>query len=161
MRWKGQQRPIYEQGAKSVGEGDELKPVPGIHSFHLRTDQRQIVKLVFQSYGIETTVDESVRPAQARLDLDNIGFADAIRIVEMATGSFHVPLDAHRVLVARDTKENRARFERLDLETVYLSGLTQTELTDVANLAKNVFDISQRPPIQPAEQSRCAPRSRP
>ena len=140
---KGQQRPIYEQGAKSVGEGDELKPVPGIHSFHLRTDQRQIVKLVFQSYGIETTVDESVRPAQARLDLDNIGFADAIRIVEMATGSFHVPLDAHRVLVARDTKENRARFERLDLETVYLSGLTQTELTDVANLAKNVFDISQ------------------
>jgi Flp pilus assembly secretin CpaC len=140
---KGQARPVYEQGAKSVGEEDELKPVPGIHSFHLRTDQREIVKLVFQSYGIETTVDESVRTTQSRLDLDNIGYAAAIRIVEMVTGTFHVPLDAHRVLVARDTKENRARFERLDLETVYLSGLTQTELSDVANLAKNVFDISQ------------------
>jgi type II secretory pathway component GspD/PulD (secretin) len=140
---KGQRRPVYEQGAKTVGEDEELMPVPGIHSFHLRTDERQIVKLVFQSYGIETTVDESVRTTQSRLDLDNIGYADAIRIVEMVTGTFHVPLDAHRVLVARDTKENRARFERLELETVYLSGLTQTELSDVANLAKNVFDISQ------------------
>jgi Flp pilus assembly secretin CpaC len=55
------------------------------------------------------------------------------------TDSFYVPLDAHRILVARDTPDNRQKFARLELETVYLPGLSATELTDVGNLAKNVF----------------------
>ena len=53
---------------------------------------------------------------------------------------FNVPLDAHRALVARDTPENRQQWMRLDLETVYLSGLSTTELNDMVTLAKNVFD---------------------
>jgi Flp pilus assembly secretin CpaC len=139
----GQSKPIYEQGAETAGAGEELAPVAGIHSFHLHTDQRQIIQQVFKSYGIEATVDESIRSIQGRLDLDNAGFEVAAGILGMVTTSFYVPLDAHRVLVARDTKENRERFLRQEAETVYLSGLTPTELTDVANLAKNVFDVKQ------------------
>jgi len=45
--------------------------------------------------------------------------------------------------VAHDTPEIRQQFVRQDLETVYLQGLTATELTDVGNLAKNVFDAQQ------------------
>jgi type II secretory pathway component GspD/PulD (secretin) len=75
--------------------------------------------------------------------VDNAGFETAARIVELVTASFYVPLDAHRALVARDTKDNRQQFLRQELETVYLSGLTATELTDVANLAKNVFNAPQ------------------
>src|SRR5208282_1134134 len=54
-----------------------------------------------------------------------------------------VPLDAHRVLVAVDNRENRMKFMRQELETVYLSGLTDQEMTDVINLAKNVFQMSK------------------
>jgi Flp pilus assembly secretin CpaC len=140
---KAQPTPIYEEGAERVGDVEEPTAGSELHSFHLHTDERNIVKLVFQSYGIETTVDESVRPIQSRLDLDNIGFADAKRIVEMLTGTFDVPLDAHRVLVTRYTKENWDRFARMEAETVYISGLTQAELTDIFYLARNVFDISQ------------------
>jgi general secretion pathway protein D len=61
----------------------------------------------------------------------------------MVTASFYVPLDAHRALAARDTKENRQQFTPQEFETVYLPGLSATELTDVVNLAKNVFDAQQ------------------
>jgi hypothetical protein len=66
-----------------------------------------------------------------------------MRVVSLLTSTFYVPLDAHRVLVASDTAENRRRLLRLNLETIYLPGLTSTEMTDVGNLAKNVFDLQQ------------------
>jgi len=68
--------------------------------------------------------------------LDNAGFEQAARIVGMVTASFYVPLDAHRALAAGDTRENRLKFTPLEFETVYFSGLSATELTDVVNLAK-------------------------
>jgi Flp pilus assembly secretin CpaC len=88
-------------------------------------------------------MDDSVNAVETRLDIDNISFEEAARAVEMLTASFFVPLDAHRALVARDTRENRQQFTRQELETVYLPGLSATELTDVVNLAKNVFNAPQ------------------
>jgi type II secretory pathway component GspD/PulD (secretin) len=110
----------------------------------LRTDGRQAIQQVFKAYGLDATVDDSVRPTQVRLDVDGASFEQAIGVLSLLTSSFYVPLDAHRVLVARDTVENRQQFLRQEVETIYLSGLTSTELTDVGNLAKNVFDVHQQ-----------------
>jgi Flp pilus assembly secretin CpaC len=139
----GQTRPIYEKGEERAGEGAELEPTAGVHSFHLHADQRQIIQQVFKAYGIAVTMDDSVRAIPVRLDLDNASFEQAARIVGMVTASFYVPLDAHRALAAGNTRENRQKFTPLEFETVYLSGLSETELTDVVNLAKNVFNAPQ------------------
>ncbi len=139
----GQSRPLYEQSSTTLGETLELVPTRALQSFHLRLDGRQMIQQVFKAYGLQATVDDSVRATQVRLDLDNVGFWEAARILGLVTTTFYVPLDAHRALVARDTRENRAQFLRQELETVYLSGLTSTELTDVGTLAKNVFDPQQ------------------
>ncbi len=139
----GQTRPIYEQAAGAVGEAVPLMPSAGTKSFHLRTDQRQMIQQVFKAYGIDATVDESVRASQTRLDIDDASFEQVMRTLRLLTLSFYVPLDAHRVLVARDNRENRQQFTRQDVETIYLSGLTDTELTDVGNLAKNIFEAQQ------------------
>jgi Flp pilus assembly secretin CpaC len=139
----GQPRPLYEQGAETVGNEVELAPAAGVHSLHLRTGRRQIIQQVFKAYGIDATIDDSVSAVETRLDIDNVGFAEAARVVGMVTTSFYVPLDAHRALVARDTKDNRQQFTRQELETVYLPGLSATELSDVVNLAKNVFSVPQ------------------
>jgi len=138
-----QSRPLYEQGAGLIGESALLAPEATTHSFHLRSDQRQIIRQVFKAYGIETTMDNSVRSIQIRLDLDDAGFEQAAHILQLETKTFYVPLDAHRALVASDNKGNRDEFMRQSLETVSLSGLPQTEMTEVGNLAKNVFDIRE------------------
>jgi len=133
-------------GARSTTDllpGVTLEPTLGVHSFHLHTDQRQVVQQVFKAYGLEATIDDSIRIASVRFDLDNATFAEATRALALVTNSFFVPLDAHRALAARDTADNRRQLIREELETVYLPGLTATELTDVVNIAKNVFDIQQ------------------
>jgi len=132
--------PLYRDNAAILGDVPQAVHLPGVHSFHLRNDQRQAIQQVFKAYGLETTLDESVRPAQIRFDLDDATFEQATRTLELVTKTFHVPVDAHRVIVARDTHENRQQFERQELETIYLSGLTSTELADISTkLAKDIF----------------------
>ena len=139
----GQSRTTYEQAAGTVGATVELAPTAGVHSFHLRSDARQIIPQVFKAYGIDATVDSTVLTTRTRLDVDDVDFETAARVVGLATASFYIPLDAHHVLAARDTRENRQQFTPLEFETVYLPGLNATELTDVVNLAKNVFSAQQ------------------
>jgi Flp pilus assembly secretin CpaC len=139
----GQAVPLYEQTAETAGAGAILAPTSEIHSFHLRSDRRTLVQQVFKSYGIDVTLDESLRAIPARLDVDDVSFETAARITGLVTHSFYVPLDAHRALVANDLRGNRDEFMRQETETVYLSGLSATELDEVANLAKNVFDAPQ------------------
>ena len=134
---------IYEQAASSLGETPTLEPIGGKHSFHLRSDRRQMIQTVFRSYGIEASVDQSVSGSSVKLDVDDLAFEQAVQAVGMVTSTFMVPLDAHRVVVARDTRENRLQFTRLELETIYVGGLTAAELTEVGNLAKNVFQVQQ------------------
>ena len=88
-------------------------------------------------------LDDSVRPAQVRLDLDDASFEEATRVLGLVTNSFYVPLDPHRVVVAADTRDNRQRFTPQELETVYLGGLSDDDLTQVETLAKNVFNVQQ------------------
>jgi Flp pilus assembly secretin CpaC len=139
----GQARPRYAQDAGTAGEAIKLAPAAAVHSFHLRSDGRQMVQKVFNAYGIDVSVDSTVQSAQTRLDMDDADFETATRIVGLITNSFYVPLDAHHVLAARDNRENRLEFTPLQFETVYLPGLSSTELTDVVNLAKNVFNVQQ------------------
>jgi general secretion pathway protein D len=140
---RGLPRPFYDQEAEKLGPAEQLAPVAGLHSFHFRSDQRQIIQQVFKAYGLETTLDESVHSARIRFDIDDASFREAVGALNLITGTFYVPLDAHRVLVARDTHENRQQFTPLEVETVYLPGLATADLTEVSNLAKNVFSVQQ------------------
>jgi len=132
-----------ERAASGLGEMEKLLPAAGGRSFHLHTNQRQIIQDVFKAYGIQATLDESIRGQSIRFDIDDASFAEATHALSMATKSFYETIDAHRVVVALDSRENRSQFTRNGVETVYLSGLTPTEMTDMGNLARNVFEVSQ------------------
>jgi general secretion pathway protein D len=140
---RGQSASIYQQAADSIGESIAVQPAAEVHSFHLHTDQRSTIQQVYKAYGLQPTVDDSIRMIPVRLDIDDANFVEAVRALSLLTTSFYVPLDSHRVLVARDTPENRNQFQRLDLETVYLPGLAAAELTEVGTLAKNVFEFEK------------------
>ena len=121
----------HELNQVSCKDTVKLAPAAGVHSFHLHTDQRQAIQQVLKAYGLQATVDDSVRSTQLRLDADDATFEQAMRTLGMLTHTFYVPVDAHRVVVAHDTPEMRQQFVRQELETVYLPGLTATELKDV------------------------------
>jgi general secretion pathway protein D len=135
--------PIETQTAPDLGEAVRLQASPDRHSFHLRSNQRQIAENVFKAYGIDPMMDESVRSMPARIDIDDASFESAARAVGMVTHTFYVPLDSHRVVVADDTTAKRQEFTRQVLETIYLPGLKDEEMTAVSTLAKQVFNMKQ------------------
>ncbi len=120
-----------------------MRPRTACAAFTCEPARRQIIQQVYRAWGIDATVDDSVRGNVVKLDLDDADFAEAVRVVSMLTDSFHVTVDPHRALVARDTRDMRQQYTRNGVETVSLSGLTTTEMTDVGNMARNVFEIQQ------------------
>src|SRR6185437_13404032 len=134
---------IYPQDESKLGPPVQLAPAPVTHSFHLRTNPGDLIKQVLTAYGITPTIDSSVKPGLIRMDVDNVPFKDAARMARLLTNTFFVPLDPSRVLVAADTRENRAKFQRVDYETVYLPGLAPAEITDMGLIARNVFQAHQ------------------
>jgi general secretion pathway protein D len=139
----GQTKPFNEQATSDLTGFTDLDASHDRFSFHLHTTQREIIQKVFKQYGIDATLDETIRGNIVRLDLDDATFAEASHAVSLLSNSFFEPIDAHRVLVALDTQENRLHYTRDGVETVYLAGLTPTEMTDIGNLAKNVFEVLQ------------------
>ena len=138
-----QPKSIYAQNTESLAPAPALEPIDGKKSFHLRTDRRQAIQNVFHSFGIEASVDSSVTGPPVRFEMDDSTFAQAMRAINMVTDTFTVPLDAHRAVVAKDTRENRNQYMRQEFETVYLGGMTQAEMTDIGNMAKTVFQAQQ------------------
>jgi general secretion pathway protein D len=132
--------PALEKDDKLEGP-TELAPKDGRHSFHLHANQRDIIRQVLGAYGIQPTVDDSVPQQLIRYDVDDVNFAEVERTLPLVTNTFLVPLDPARVLVAKDTKDNRTKYEREAVETVYLPGLPAQDLTDLVTLTKNVFAV--------------------
>ena len=135
----GQPTPLYTKAGSAMAEPVQLVHTRGLHSFHLRNDQRLVIQQVFKAFGLDALVNESVRSQSLRFDIGDANFAEATRALGLATDSFYVPVDAHRVLVLRDTRENRAQYTPLALETAYLGGVESSDLHEVALLARNVF----------------------
>jgi len=133
---------LYEKEVSQLGEAPVLEPTANKQTFHLKTDRRQLIQDVFRAYNLEATVDQSVPAMPARFDIEDASFQQAMEALSLVTETFSVPLDAHRALVARDTRLNRDEFLRQGLETFYLSGLTSAQLTDVTNVTRNVFNAS-------------------
>lgn len=146
---RAQQRPLYSKVQDMLGGPVKIEYAPGPRSFHIRASQREAIDQVFKAYGVIAIMDQSVGAGTVRLDLGEATFNEATRALEMATDSFYVPLDAHRVLVAHDTRENRERFTRQSLETVYLPGVSSDTMSAVTNLARNIFGAQEVAPVAP------------
>jgi len=119
----------------------ELEPTAGVQSFHIRAPAIHLIEKIYKAYGIDPTVDGGVRNNIVRLDVDDVDFAQATKVLGMVTGTFAAPFDPHRVVVARDTREMRQEYMHNAVETFYLSGMSQTEMTDMGNIARTIFDV--------------------
>jgi general secretion pathway protein D len=144
---EGPPEAVILNGTKDdAGPVVELKPAAGTHSFHLMLPKGELLRQVLGTYGITPTIDKSIEGSGAErvhFDADDVTYAQAEQMLTLATGTFLVPLDPGRALLALDTKENRTEYQRLALETVYLPALTTAELNDVGNVARNVFEAQQ------------------
>jgi type II secretory pathway component GspD/PulD (secretin) len=120
-----------------------LLPNSAPQSFHIHSDVQDVVQRVFSGYGIRPVFDDSVQRQSVRFDLEDAPYQQASTILLRMTGLFAVPLESRSVLVAKDTAENRQRFERQLQETIYVPGATNEQMGELGNLIRNVFNVKQ------------------
>jgi hypothetical protein len=122
----------------------ELEPHAGERSFHLHGDLQDILRNVYNAFGIAVTFDPSLRTGTpVRFDVNDVDFYRATWMLAKMGGIFDVPLEPTSVLIAKDTQERRDTLMPLVEATLYLPGQSQEQITELANLARNVFDLKQ------------------
>jgi len=121
----------------------KLTPKSGNQSFHFKGTLQEVLRKVISAYGLGMVADDSLTAKTIRFDADDVNYAEAANLLNLVTDSFMVPLDPVRVLVAKDTKDNHTKYDRLSVETIRLPGLTATEFSDMGNLAKNILGVQQ------------------
>lgn len=126
----------------SFGGPIELQPASGNKSFHQHGSAQDVIRAVYSAFGITVTFDDSFTSnTQIKFDLDNVNFADATRVLKEMTHVFVVAVQPQAALVAKDTAENRDRLVPQIEETIYMPGVSSEEMTELANVARNVFDL--------------------
>lgn len=118
-----------------------LVPRPGLHSFHFRAPAQQVIQRVMKAWGIEATCDSAVLNTEIPFDAGGLSFKEAEHALELTTHTFAVPLDPARVLFVTDTAANRAQYQRLSMETIYLPGIPESERTRVLEVVRGVFNL--------------------
>lgn len=134
--------PWIEQAASIAGPV-VLEPAAGRNSFHIQADLQAVLQQVISSYGVRTVFDDSVPHQGIRFNLESVSYGQATRVLFAMGNLFAVPVDSKTILIALDTPENRLRLERQLQETISVPGMTPTEINDLGNLLRNVFEIKQ------------------
>lgn len=121
-----------------------LDPTSGTHDIHLQGDPQTVIRNLYSLYGISVNFDASVSGGlPLAIDLDHVTFAEAARVLDITANIFAVPLQPKEALIARDTRENRASLMPQVEETIYLPGKTNDQMQELANLARNIFDVKE------------------
>lgn len=133
-----------EDIASTLAGPVQLTPKPGTQSFHRRGSIQEMLRTVYSAYGIRVTLDPSVDSAnQIRLDLDDVTYKQATRIVDDMAHVFDVPTQPDAVLIAKDTPDRRNELMPQVEETIYVPGLNGDQMSELANLARQVFDVQK------------------
>lgn len=120
-----------------------LKPAPGTKSFNLRAAIPEVARQVAAAYGLKATLDASVSNQQIRFALEDVTYPEAMHALSEMGKLFIVPLTSGSVLITKDDRENRERYEHLIQETIYAAGMTNEQLAEISNMIKSVFEVKQ------------------
>ena len=132
-------KPVLD--VQTPGPPVALAPRPGLHSFHLRAPAQQVIQTVMKAWGIQATCDSSIPTTELPFDTGKLNFKQAKQAIALSTHTIAVPLDPARALFVPDTPANRAKYQRLVMETVYLPGISESERTRILEVVRGVFKL--------------------
>ena len=119
-----------------------VNPKPGRQDFHVHGDTRELYDTIGRAFGISVGYDSSMTSQRVRFDVEKLDFYTALRLAGRVTKTFWAPVSSNRVVVATDNAEMRRQYERMSLQTFYVSNaVTPTDLNDIANMLRTVFEV--------------------
>jgi general secretion pathway protein D len=121
-----------------------LEPKVARATFHYRGDVRGLFTELASAFGVSTQFDDSVQTKSVRFYVDDVDFFTALNLACRVSGTMWSPLDAHQVLIAKDSTENHKQFDRMSLATFAVPGAgSPQEATELVNSLKSVCDFQK------------------
>jgi type II secretory pathway component GspD/PulD (secretin) len=139
----GEENEPWKIQSPALEDAIRLAPNDAVKSFHLHGYSPDLLREVTSAYGIRAIVDNSVEPKNLDFDLENVNYAKAMEVLTEMTNVIAVPVDETSLLIARNLPSNRLLMERQVEETIYLPESTQEQVSDIANVARNIFEVRQ------------------
>jgi type II secretory pathway component HofQ len=122
----------------------QLDHRPGTQSFQLRGQTESAYEEIARRFGVEVAFDVDVRQVPVHLDLQDMDFATATRVLGSATNTFWRPLAKHLFFVAPDTPQKRKDYEVSIERTVLLaSSETNEQMTELSRLVREIAGITR------------------
>jgi Flp pilus assembly secretin CpaC len=133
----GEWRPDPAEGLPQVA------PSKANRSFNLQTDVKSAYEQVAQAFGLKATFDPDLQARNTRLNLQNVDFYTAMKVLGMETGTFWNAVDSKQFFVAPDTAEKRRLLDPEIEQTIPLtSSVSSTEIGEVVRVVRELTGIT-------------------
>lgn len=126
----------------------QLAPAPGRRDFNLTADSRGLWEQVAKAYSLELVFDGDYDQSGARsatqFRMEQAEANEALYGVQVATGSFAIPLGPKLLFVCRDTPQKRQEQERTMAVAVPLpEPFTVQEAQELARTVQQVMELQK------------------
>src|SRR5579872_2579790 len=123
----------------------QLKPLVNEPlTLHMVEDSRVVYQAVCKAAGINVLFDPAYSSKRIQVDLNNVTYYDALRIVATVSGTFWRPVTSNTIFVAENSRSKHTELDQQAVETFYLHNVAQqNDFTEVQQVLRNLFQTAR------------------
>lgn len=123
----------------------QLKPLVNEPlTLHMVEDSRVVYQAVAKAAGINVLFDPAYSSKRIQVDLNNVTYYDALRIVATVSGTFWRPVTSNTIFVAENSRSKHTELDEQAVETFYLHNVAQqNDFTEVQQVLRNLFQTAR------------------
>jgi general secretion pathway protein D len=127
------------------------EPIPAIHMVE---DVKVIYQAIGKAAGLNVLFDPDYTSKRIPVDLKDVTWSDALRIVGTISGTFYKPVTSNTIFVAQNTRTKRTDLDEQAVQTFYLTNSTaQNDANEVVIAIRNLLDPSVKIYLVPSQNA--------
>jgi general secretion pathway protein D len=134
----------------------ELKPMSNdpIPAIHMVEDVKVIYQAIGKAAGFNVLFDPDYTSKRIPVDLTNVSWSDALRIVGTLSGTFYKPVTSNTIFVAQNTQQKRSDLDQQAVQTFYLTNAAQqNDANELVVAIRNLLDPSVKIYLVPSQNA--------
>jgi general secretion pathway protein D len=140
----------------SISGPVDLKPMSNdpIPAIHMVEDVKVIYQAIGKAAGFNVLFDPDYTSKRIPVDLTNVSWSDALRIVGTIAGTFYKPVTSNTIFVAANTRTKRTELDEQAVQTFYLTNASQqNDANEVVVAIRNLLDPSIKIYLVPSQNA--------
>jgi general secretion pathway protein D len=133
----------------------ELKPISTEPiTLHMVEDVKVIYQAIGKATGINVLFDPDYTSKRIPVDLTNVSWADAFRIVGTLSGTFYKPVTSNTIFVAQNSTTKRRDLDEQAVQTFYITNAAAAnDANELVVAIRNLLDPSVKIYLVPSQNA--------